>query len=95
MKPKILAFHLPQFHSIPENDKWWGKDFTEWSNTKKARPLFKRHYQPRMPLNDNYYNLLDKNTLKWQAQLANKYGIYGFCFYHYWFKGKKLLEKPA
>jgi len=94
-KPKILAFYLPQFHEIPENNKWWGKGFTEWTNVKKAKPLFRRHNQPRVPLNNNYYNLLDEKTRIWQAKLAKKYGIYGFCYYHYWFKGKKLLEKPA
>jgi lipopolysaccharide biosynthesis protein len=92
---KIIAFYLPQFHSIPQNDSWWGKGFTEWVNMKKAKPLFFNHYQPREPLNDNYYNLLDANTLKWQAELANKYNLYGFCYYHYWFGGTKILEKPA
>ena len=91
---KLLAFHLPQFHSIPENDKWWGEGFTEWVNTKKAKPLYKGHEQPKVPFEENYYNLLDESTLKWQANLAKEYGIHGFCFYHYWFNGKKLLEKP-
>ena len=92
---KIISFYLPQFHEIEENNKWWGKGFTEWTNVKKGKKLFKTHYQPFIPLNNNYYNLLDKETVKWQTELANNYGIYGFCYYHYWFEGKKLLEKPA
>lgn len=92
---KKFAFYLPQFHEIPENNKWWGKGFTEWTNLKKARPLFKGHNQPNTPLNDNYYSLDNESTLIWQSELAKKYCIDGMIFYHYYFKGKKLLEKPA
>ena len=88
---KILAFHLPQFHSFPENDEWWGKGFTEWVNVKKSVPQFKGHIQPNTPLNNYYYNLLDKETRKWQAEKAKEYGIDGFCYYHYWFDGKLLI----
>lgn len=92
---KLLAFFLPQYHPIPENDAWWGKGFTEWTNVKKAKPIFKNQNQPKIPLNNNYYNLMDKSTVEWQTELMKKYGVYGFCYFHYWFKGKKLLEKPA
>lgn len=91
---KLLAFYLPQFHEIPENNDAWGKGFTEWVNTKKTKPLFGGHYQPREPLNDNYYNLLEPEVMEWQSDLALSYGIEGFVYYHYWFDGKKLLEKP-
>jgi len=91
---KIIAFYLPQFHEIPENDLWWGKGFTEWTNIKKAKPLYDGHNQPRIPYNNNYYNLLDDNVKKWQVDIAKKHGIYGFCFYHYWFSDKLLLNKP-
>lgn len=91
---KIIAFYLPQYHAIPENDAWWGEGYTEWVNLKKACPLFPGHNQPRIPLNENYYNLLDDEVKKWQVQLAKEYGIYGFCIYHYWFNGHMLLNKP-
>lgn len=93
---RTIAMYLPQFHCIPENDAWWGKGFTEWSTVKAAKPLYESHGQPRIPLNQNYYNLLEKETMLWQAELMHQYGIDGLCFYHYYFKnGKKILEKPA
>lgn len=92
---KLLAMYLPQFHAIPENDAWWGKGHTEWTSCKKARPLFLNHNQPRVPYNNFYYNLLDEAAQMKQIEIAKKYGIYGFCYYHYWFQGKLLLEKPA
>ncbi len=92
---KIFAFYLPQFHEIPENDEWWGKGFTEWYNVKNAKPLFRGHIQPKHPLDNNYYNLLDKKTIEWQTNLMHKYHVNGMIYYHYYFKGKLLLEKPA
>lgn len=92
---KIFAYYLPQFHCIPENDAWWGKGFTEWTNVKKMKPLFEGHVQPKHPLNNNYYNLTNIETLKWQSKLIEDYYLDGLIFYHYYFNGKKLLEKPA
>jgi lipopolysaccharide biosynthesis protein len=91
---KILAMYLPQYHTFKENDEWWGKGFTEWTNTKKAKPLYKNHYQPKTPLGENYYDLSNNYVLEQQSKLAQDYGIYGFVYYHYWFNGKKLMEKP-
>ena len=91
---KVLALYLPQYHCFKENDEWWGKGFTEWTNTKKAKPLYRNHYQPKEPLNDNYYDLSNVDVMINQAKLAKKYGVSGFVYYHYWFNGKKLMEKP-
>ena len=95
-KTKIIAMYLPQYHCIPENDEFWGKGFTDWVTVKKAKPLFEGHQQPRVPLNNNYYDLSIKENVVWQANLAQKAGIYGFGVYHYWFNNEKnLLTKPA
>ncbi|MCL2252817.1 MAG: glycoside hydrolase family 99-like domain-containing protein [Lachnospiraceae bacterium] len=92
---KSIAYYLPQFHEIPENNEWWGDGFTEWANTKKARPKFDGHYQPKEPHDDlGYYDLSDAETIRKQAQMARRHGIYGWCMYYYWFSGKKLLFKP-
>ena len=96
MKTKVIAMYLPQYHRIPENDLWWGEGYTDWTAVKNAKPVYEGQDQPRIPLNDNYYDLSDKETIKRQAELATQYGVYGFGIYHYWFNSKQvLLDKPA
>lgn len=92
---KVIALYFPQFHAIPENDEWWGPGFTDWVNVRRAKPQFRGHVQPRIPLHDRYYDQSQIETLKWQIGLAKSHGLHGFCHYHYWFEGKQLLETPT
>ena len=96
-KCRVLCFYLPQFHRTPENDEWWGTGYTEWTAVKGAKLYFRTQIQPKEPLNDNYYDLADESgsVWKWQSRLARKSGIYGFVIYHYWFGGRKVLDKPV
>ncbi|MCR5356944.1 MAG: glycoside hydrolase family 99-like domain-containing protein [Lachnospiraceae bacterium] len=93
---RVVCMYLPQYHTFPENDEWWGKGYTEWTAVRRGRPLYKGHVQPRVPLDNRYYDLVNDGaaTLAWQAETARKYGVYGFSIYQYWFNGRQLMQRP-
>lgn len=95
MKKRVIAIHLPQFHPFKENDEWWGKGFTEWTNVTSGKPRYRGHYQPHLPTDTGFYDLRLPEARQMQADMAKQYGVYGFCYYHYWFNGHQLMERPV
>lgn len=95
MNKRVIAINLPQFHPFKENDEWWGKGFTEWTNVTKSKPRYWGHYQPHLPTDTGFYDLRLPESREMQAQMAKEVGIYGFCYYHYWFNGKQLMDRPV
>ena len=93
-RARVVAFFLPQFHPIAENDEWWGAGFSEWTNAAKARPLFPGHAQPHLPADLGFYDLRLEETREAQAGLARRYGVEAFCYWHYWFAGRRILQRP-